>query len=285
MSEFEMVAAASLDAYPAAAAAMTEAGSGWFGTVMAGKAARLAVAAWVTAVNGDESALASITDANAAHWLLNPVGKQWVIAAGPLVTEIVIWQLDTAADPPELGVTWRFTGRQRIEPAPEPGGAAPWDWTDDEQIFVGLLVLKFTGSGTWPWRLTHGHVQTLDKYLGYTFASRFEAAEEYRRRTGTSAGDGVLVPTDTYLLDAGFAEHDVKWGSSAELEVSSDPAPTREEAEKLIWPAIWAQTRRVLGEGDWQPSLASLSITRLLGPPPAGDLGGQGEETVRSGQS
>lgn len=273
-----MVAAASLDAYPAAAATMTESGSGWFGTVMAGKAARLAVAAWVTAVNGDESALAAMADADAAHWLLNPVRKKWVIAAGPLVTEIVIWQLDTAADPPELGVQWRFTGRQRIQPAPElgavmPGAVLPWDWADGEQSFVGMLTLKFTGPGGWPWRLTRGHVSTLDAHLGYTFVSRFETAEEYRRRTGTSPGDGVLVPTGTYLLDAGIAEHDVKWGSSARLEVSSDPAPTRAEAEKLIWPAIWEQTRRALGEGDWRPSLGSLHMTRLLGPPPAGDAG------------
>lgn len=273
MSEFEMVAAASLDAYPAAAAAMTEAGGGWFGTVMAGKAARLAVAAWVTAVNGDESALAAMADGDAVHWLLDPVRKKWVIAAGPLVTEILISGLDPAADPPELRVTWRFSGRQRIEPALGPGDAAPWDWTDGEQVFVGLLTLELTGSGASPWRLTHGHVETLDAHLGYTFVSRFETAEEYRRRTGTSAGDGVLVPTDAYLLDAGFAEHDEKFGSSARLEVSSDVAPTRAEAEKLIWPAIWAETRRALGEGDWRPSLGSLRMTRLLGPSPADNAG------------
>jgi hypothetical protein len=272
MSEFEM--AAGLDAYPAAAAAMTEAGQGWFGAVMAGKAARLAVAAWAAAVNGDDALLASISDADAAHWLLNPVRKAWAIAAGPLVTEIVISHLDTAAEPPELRVTWRFTGWQRtVEPTPEAGLAVPHGWTDEEQVFVGMVTLRFTGSGAWPWRLAQGHVSTLDDYLGYTFVSRFETAEEYRRRTGTSAGDGVLVPSDAYLLDAGFAEHDVKWGSSARLEVSSDPGPTREEAEKLIWPAIRAQTDRVLGEGDWRPSLGSLRMTRLLGPPPAGDVG------------
>jgi hypothetical protein len=273
MSEFEMVAAARLDAYPAAAAGMTEAGDGWFGTVMAGKAARLAVTAWLMAVNGDGSALAAMADGDAAHWLLNPVREEWVIAAGPLVTEIVISGVDPAADPPELRVTWRFTGRQRIEPALGPGDAVPWDWTDGEQIFAGLLTLELTGSGASPWRLTHGHVETLDAHLGYTFVSRFETPEEYRRRTGTSAGAGVLVPTDTYLLDAGFAEHDEKFGSSARLEVSSDPAPTREEAEKLIWPAIWAETHRALGEGEWRPSLGWLDMIRLLGPPPAGDAG------------
>jgi hypothetical protein len=55
MSEFEMVAAASLDAYPVAVETMTEVGQGWFGTVMAGEAARLAVAARAAAVNGDDA--------------------------------------------------------------------------------------------------------------------------------------------------------------------------------------------------------------------------------------
>jgi hypothetical protein len=236
-------------------------------------AARLAVTAWLMAVNGDGSALAAMADGDAAHWLLNPVRKEWVIAAGPLVTEIVISGVDPAAESPELRVIWRFTGRQRIEPALGPGDAVPWDWTDGEQIFAGLLTLELTGSGASPWRLTHGHVETLDAHLGYTFVSRFETPEEYRRRTGTSAGAGVLVPTNTYLLDAGFAEHDEKFGSSARLEVSSDPAPTREEAEKLIWPAIWAETHRALGEGEWRPSLGWLDMIRLLGPPPAGDGG------------
>jgi hypothetical protein len=204
---------------------------------------------------------------------MNPVSKAWVIAAGPLVTGITIWKAEPAAEPAELGVIWRFTGRQRpLAHEPEPGFARPRGRTAVEQIFVGNMTLAFTasGSGAWPWRLAQGSVSTLDDYLGYTFVSRFETAEEYRRRTGTSAGVGVLVPSDTYLVDAGFFDHDIKWGSSAQLEVSSDPPPTREEAEKLIWPAIRAQTERDLGPGDWRPSLSSLRMTRLLGPPPAG---------------
>jgi hypothetical protein len=276
MTESEMVEAIGVDAYPVAAAVMTEAGEGWFGTDMAAKEARLAVAAWATAVNGDGSRLASMADPDAANWLLYPVRKAWAIAPGPVVTQITIWTVKPAAEPPELGLSWRFTGRQRpVEPRPpEPGLARPSGWTDVEQVFVGNLTLAFTGPAAWPWRLTHGHVSTLDDYLGYTFVSRFETAEECRRRLGTSAGDGVLVPTDTYLLVAGFAEHDDKFGSSARLEVSSDPAPTREEAEKLIWPAIWAETRRGLGEGDWRPSLNWLDMIRLLGPPPAADVAG-----------
>ena len=273
MTEFEMVEAISVDAYPAAAAAMTKAGEGWFGPAMAAKEARLAVSAWAMAVNGDGARLASMADPDAVHGLLYPVRKAWAIAPGPVVTEIAIWTVKPAAEPPELGVAWRFTGRQRpVEPGPpEPGLARPSGWTDAEQVFVGNLTLAFTGPAAWPWRLANGRVSTLDDYLGYTFISRFETADECRRRLGTSAGDGMLVPTDTYLLVAGFAEHDEKFGSSARLEVSSDPAPAREAAEKLIWPAIWAETRRGLGEGDWRPSLNWLDMIRLLGPAPAGD--------------
>ena len=43
MSESEMVAAAELDVYPDAAAAMTEVGDGWFGRERAVKAARHAL--------------------------------------------------------------------------------------------------------------------------------------------------------------------------------------------------------------------------------------------------
>jgi hypothetical protein len=270
MSVSEMVAAASLDAYPAADALMSEADDGWFTTAMVAKAARLAVAAWATAVNGDDASLAAMADPDAAHWLLNPVRKAWMIAAGPLVTGITIWTVKPDAAPAEVGVLWRFTGRQRpVTPTKEPGLALPSGWSEAEQVFVGNMTLAFTGPDAWPWRLATGHVSTLDDYHGYRFVSRIETAQEYRRRTGTSAGDGVLVPTDTYLLDASFAEHDEKFGSSAVLEVSSDPAPTRDEAHELIWPAIWEETHRALGDGDWRPSLSTLFMIRLLGPPPS----------------
>jgi hypothetical protein len=247
MTEFEMVEAISVDAYRVAAAVMTEAGEGWFGADMAARGARLAVAAWATAVNGDDSRLASMADPDAANWLLHPVRKAWAIAPGPVVTEITIWTVKPAAEPPELGVTWRFTGRQRpVEPRPpEPGLARPSGWTDVEQVFVGNLTLAFTGPAAWPWRLTHGHVSTLDDYLGYTFVSRFETAEECRRRLGTSAGGGVLVPTETYLLVAGFAEHDYKFGSSAR------PRPATQSADRLAQRGSRWGTRSVSAASGW----------------------------------
>ncbi len=40
-------------------------------------------------------------------------------------------------------------------------------------------------------------------------------------------------------------------------------APTREEAEALIWPAVWEVTAEALGEGDWRPSLSWLDVVEL----------------------
>jgi hypothetical protein len=273
MSEFDMVARASLEVYPAVAATLTEAGEGWFGPDMTAQVARRAIAAWAAAVNGDDAPLAAMADGDAAHWLLNPVRKAWAIAPGPVVTGITIWAIDRLADPAELSVSWRFTGCQRpVEPTPEPGLALPTGWSDEQQVFVGMITLAFTGPLAWPWRLTSGHVSTLDDHLGYRFVSRLETVAQYQRRTGAGTGAeagvgvGDLAPTDAYLLDAAFAEHDERLGSSAQLEVSSDPAPTRAEAEKLIWPAIWAECERALGPGEWRPSLGTLTMIRLLGP-------------------
>lgn len=271
MSEFDMVARASLEVYPAVAAVLNKGGDGWFGQDMAVKVARRAVAAWAAAVNGDDAPLAAMADRDAVHWLLNPVRKAWAIAPGPVVTEMAIWAVEPAADPAELDVSWQFTGRQRpVEPTPEPGLALPSGWSDAEQAFVGMMTLAFTGPPAWPWRLARGHVSTLDDHLGYRFVSRLETAAEFRRRTGveadTAAGTSVLGPTDDYLVIADFAEHDEKFGSWAQLEVSGDPPPTRTEAHELIWPAIWEECARGLGPGEWRPSLNTLSLVRLLGP-------------------
>jgi hypothetical protein len=287
MNEADMVAAADLGAYPVVAVTMTEGGDGPFGTVAVSEVARQAVVAWAKAVNGDVSALAAMADLDVdepGYFLLNPVFKQWIIAPGPVVTQIRIYRVEPFTEPPELSLTWRFTGRQALrgvaaEPraAPAADRAAepapvPWDWTDGEQVFVGNITVALAASGAW--RLARGGVSTLDAYLGYRFTSRTETAAEYRRRTGSSSADSVLAPTDVYVLDAYFAEHNERFGSSARLEVSSDSEPAREEAEQLIWPEIWAEVERELGQGDWQPSLDSLTMIRLLGPAPGGDASG-----------
>lgn len=267
-----MVEAAELDVYPDAAAAMTKAGGGWFGTELAVKAARHAVTAWAMAVNGDQTALAAIADPERVDWLLYPESyhsrrRQWVIAPGPALTELAITRIEIDAEPPQLAVKWQFTGRRRwVEAGPEAFGPETAGKRGDELAFVGILGLTLTGSGPWPWRLDSGsHVQTLDDYLGYTFAGSTETEEGCRERTDARE---PLAPTDTYLLVADFAEHDEKFGSTATVEVSSDPAPTREEAARLVEPAMQAECVRWRGgvAGDYRPSLSSLRVIRLLGP-------------------
>ena len=69
-------------------------------------------------------------------------------------------------------------------------------------------------------------------------------------------------------MAAEFAEHDEKFASTAEVEVSSAPGPTRDEAVRLAGPAMQAECVRRCGgaAGDWRPSLSALRVIRLLGP-------------------
>jgi hypothetical protein len=209
------------------------------------------------AVNGDGAALAAMAEPDAVHWLLHPVYKPWRIASGPMVTSI---DAHAGSDPGLLWVYFEFSGRRRF--------TDPLRQDDAETLFAGLLQLKPTGDGSW--RLTSGQVKTLDEYLGYVFACRREAPEEYRRRVAgypgpTHSGRG---PGRSFRLLAGFAEHDEKFGSTAEVVIRRETPPARDEAVRLIWPAIEAETARSLGAGDWRPSLNWLDLIELLDEPP-----------------
>jgi hypothetical protein len=232
------------------------------------RAARLAVAAWLRAVDGDGTALTALAEPEAMHWLLHPVRKNWQVAPGPSVTQIGIWGLEADADPPRLNLSFQFTGhRQFADPdLASPDLASP-SLADraaaEETVFAGLLTLVLHGTGLW--RLASGHVQTLDEFLGYTFASRQETPGEYAERTGSLDPPEAAGPTRRFRLTAGFFEHDVRFGSSATIEVQREAAPARDEAVQLVWPAIEQETARALGEGDWRPSLSSLKVVELLG--------------------
>jgi hypothetical protein len=116
--------------------------------------------------------------------------------------------------------------------------------------------------------LESGHVETLDQYLHYVFTSRRETAEEYHRRTGSPAGPAAAAGRlRRYRVIAGFAEHDERFGSGAEVEVQREAAPTRYETVDLVRPAIDEETSRALGEGDWQPSLLWVDVIELLDEP------------------
>ena len=220
--------------------------------------ARLAVAAWAMAVDGDATTLAAHSGPDAVHWLLHPVRKPWRVAPGPIVTQIEIWGLDASAEPPRLKASFRFSGR-RLASDPDQGEQA-----GGETLFAGLLDLAIGDSGQQPWQLVSGHVMTLDEFLGYVFTSRRESPEEYRQRTGPAATWPIGVgQRRTFLIRAGFADHDVRFGSSVTIEVRQESAPTRDEAVQLVWPAVEEETSRALGEGDWRPSLSWLDVIEL----------------------
>jgi hypothetical protein len=231
------------------------------------QAARLAVAAWVLAVDGDDTALTAMAQPEAAHWLLHPVRKNWQVAPGPVVTQIGIWALEADADPPRLRVSFQFTGHRQFAGSAAAGPAAAGP-AAEETVFNGLLDLVLHGTGPQPWQLSSGHVQTLDEFLGYTFTSRQETPGEYAERTGSPEPPEppeAAEPARRFRLTAGFFDHDVRFGSSVTIEVQREAAPGRHEAARLVRPAIEEEIARALGEGDWRPSLSSLDVVELLG--------------------
>ena len=262
-----LVDGASLEVYPVAAETMRSAGSR-DDRLDAGhvtRAARLAVDAWVRAVDGDDAALTAMAEPDAAHWLMHPVRKNWQVAPGPSVTQIRISAVDAGADPPRLSLSFQFTGHRQFA---DPSLAAPGSagrTAAGETVFAGLLSLVLQGTGPWPWRLVSGHVQTLDEFLGYTFTSHQETPGEYAERTGSLEPPQSAGPDRRFRLTAGFFEHDVRFGSSVTIEVEREAAPARDQAVQLVWPAIEQETARALGEGDWRPSLSSLEVVELLG--------------------
>lgn len=252
--------AASLIVRPAVTEAIRDAGDARLSAGHVSAAARRAVAAWASAVAGDGAALAAMASADVAHRLLHPVRKTWQVAPGPAVTEIDVWALNAGAAPPVLKVSFRFTGR--LMPG-APGQDAPVPAEDQSAVrdFVGMLTLRLAeNAGS---ELATGHVQTLDEFLGYVFTSRRETRQEYLERAGPvppapAGGDGRA-----FRITAGFAEHDARFGASVSVYVRQGAAPSREEAVRLVWPAVERETAGALGEGDWQPSLNWLELLEL----------------------
>jgi hypothetical protein len=259
------VQAAGLDISASVVETMRQAGAldGRLGADCVSRTARRVVAAWAMAVDGDDTALAAIAEPDAVHWLVHPVRERWQVAPGPRVTQIQVWGFEPHGEPPRFRVHFEFVGRRQFADPTQVDNA------DGDPTFTGLLDLTLTDPG--PWHLESGHVTTLDKYLGYVFTSRRETTEEYHRRTGSWPDPGAATgPLRKYRVIAGFAEHDERFGSRAEAEVQREAAPTRYEAADLVWPAVEEKTSRVLGEGDWRPSLLWVDVIELLDEPPAG---------------
>jgi hypothetical protein len=250
-----------------------------FGADQLAVAAREAITAWTMAVSGDQTRLVEIGEPDTVSYLLQPERRRWRVGPDPQVTGIVIWRLEPETG--EVSISFDFTGRRQFTDQAEAERASALkggEPADAEIPCVGMIKLTVDrASGQddpWPWRLTSGSIQTLDEYHGYIFTVRRELPAEFERRTGSPAPPWLTgwVPLEPltedrrrrFRLVSGFAEHDEKFGSSADVDFTSEVVPTRDEAEALIGPAIWAETTRALGQGDWRPSMNWLDVIELV---------------------
>jgi hypothetical protein len=255
--------AASVIIRPAVTEAIRQAGDVRLSADQVTAAARQAVEAWAAAVAGNGAALAAMASTDAAHWLLHPVRKNWHVAPGPAVTEIDVWGLNASGQPPVLKVTFRFTGTQ-VFGAPDADAGASGEGAGGDTDFAGMLNLRL--AGTSGWQVASGHVGTLDDFLGYMFTSRHETQQEYLERADlahSAASTARAAAQRAFRITAGFAEHDARLGASVSVYAQLTSAPAREEAVRLVWPAVMQETGSALGAGDWQPSLNWLEVVEL----------------------
>jgi hypothetical protein len=272
-----MIEATPLSIRPAAGTAIRTDGApdDPFGPGPIRRAARLLVAVWALAVNGDEAPLTGLSETERRYFLLHPAMERWIVAPSPAVTAIEVVRLSLDQDPPELAVDFEFTGRQLF--TDETGQLDPVRAPGPETGFIGSLYLRPAGpddAGSLPWLLDRGYVRTLDQFFGYVFTSRREGAEEYQQRTGATAEQTLAAltapPPDPgrdrrFRIVAGFAEHDYRFGARASVEVVRDTPPSRTQAADLVWPAVDQVTEDALGPGDWRPSLNWVDLIELLG--------------------
>jgi hypothetical protein len=228
---------------------------------------RRIVAAWARAVQGDETALAAFARPEAVQALLHPVraGQRTRLTARDLrVTDITVDRSQPDAWPPVLVIRCDCRGVRLVEDLGT-GSVLSGD-RDAEAAFLQILEISPDGPEPWPWRVTAGDTRTFSPVLDYMFSSGRETPAEYRERTGAAATPPQAARSvRAFQIRADFTEHDERRTGSATVVVERDTAPTRDEAAALASPAIWQATVRLLGEGDWRPSLSRLEVRELLG--------------------
>lgn len=96
-------------------------------------------------------------------------------------------------------------------------------------------------------------------------ATRSRAAARHPTSTVSwSAGPPASERPREFRITAGFTEDVVKFGSEAHALVKTESVPTREEAVDLMWPAVWSETGRALGGGEWRPAIRWVVVAELL---------------------
>ncbi len=227
---------------------------------------RRIIAAWARAVQGDEAALAAVARPEAVQALLHPdrAGQRTRLTIRDLrVADITVDRPQPDAWPPVLVIRCDCRGVRFVEDLGT--GSVPSGNRDAEAAFLQILEIRPDGPGPWPWRVSAGDTRTFSPVLDYMFSSGRETPAEYRERTGAAPPPQAARCVRTFQIRADFTEHDERRTGSATVVVERDTAPTRDEAAALASPAIWQATVRLLGEGDWRPSLSRLEVRELLG--------------------
>ena len=243
------------------------AGDGRFSAGFIASAVRRAITAWALAADGDDTAFAAAATEEAIAGLRSSriAGQRArVVVRDPRVTSITVTELRAEASPPLVKILFHYSARRYVEDR-NTGVLLSGD-RDAVGQYVDFWQLRLTGAAPWPWQLTSGLTQSLFSVLGYTFVSGQETPGQYRERTGVAPAPGA-GPAGRFALRADFAEHDERLGGSVLIVVAQGRPPSPQEAEKLVFPAIEAETTRRLGEGDWRPTLNYLEVRQLLAGP------------------
>ncbi len=138
MSESEsvsLVQAASLEISAPVAETMRQAGAldDRFSADHVSRTARQVIAAWATAAEGDDTALAAIAEPRAVYSLMHPDQARWQVIPGPRVTQIKILGLEADRDPPRFRVHFEFAGHRQFADPTHVENA------DGDPTFVGML--------------------------------------------------------------------------------------------------------------------------------------------------
>jgi predicted lipid-binding transport protein (Tim44 family) len=114
-------------------------------------AARRAVAAWATAIDGDGKALRSVASARATVAMLHPSADTRLVVRGPQIQRIEITALGAAAHPPTMSIDVHIKGSRYIENR---------DTTEvvsgsrsKEVEFTEHWTLALDGDKSQPWRI------------------------------------------------------------------------------------------------------------------------------------
>ena len=207
-----------------------------FAVVVLTASARRAVEAWSAAVaGGDVGALHAISREGGAEKLLIRAPRD-VSVGDPAIVRL---------DEQILVISFEVSE----------GGAEPQ--------FEQSIVLTPDDALPWPWRIAGGFTVQTESSRRTRFASRRETPAEYRERVGAEPPQRARA-VRRFRLDANFLEDDNRINDHAVLVIERERAPTLEDAERLLWPAVFHALGSSPELDEYWPRYVSIEARELL---------------------